>query len=146
MKLGLTGLKVVIPTPKVRHNSGFRRVNNKIVYGTVIEPEDGIFKVSVEVDKNSTKEEILDFTTESFEVKNRLTVFIKQKDKNGKRTRVIRDEWKAKVHPGSTEHYIPFNKNWIIKGYIVKDGFIRLFDFKELVGIDGYVIKVYEDE
>lgn len=145
MKLGLTGLKVVVPIPKVRHNSGFRRVNNKIVYGTVIEPEDGIFKVSIE-NKDSANEEILDFTLDSFDVKNRLTVFIKQKDKNGKRTRVIRDEWKARAHPGSTEHYIPFNKNWIVKGYIVKDGYIRLFEFKELVGINGHVIKVYEDE
>jgi hypothetical protein len=48
--------------------------------------------------------------------------------------------------PGLPEQYIPFAPNWIVKGYIVKDNGIQKFDFKSLVGVDGYTMEVLQPE
>ena len=83
---------------------------------------------------------------EIYELKDKLSVFTRTKDKHGRRTRIIRDVWRAKFHPGLPEQYIPFAKNWIVKGYIVKEGLTKMFDFKDLVGIQGYTMDVFHDE
>lgn len=133
----LTGLKINV-VGKTRKTKAAVRVSNKLIYGTVI--KDGeVYKVSIDKDENGEKEEILDFTPESFNIEGRSIVFLKKKDSN-RTVRVIRDEWKAKFHPGDTEKYIPFAEKWIVKGYVVKQGFINLFDFKELVSLKGYEI------
>lgn len=137
----LKNLKVVVAQPKRRYSSSEYVKQGKLIEGTVIEV-DGVYKVSIDLDGNGTSEElILDFTPRSFEIVGRKTVFTRTKDEYGHTCRIIRDENKAKFHPGSIEQYVPFSKNWIVKGYIVKEGFIKLFDFKTLVGINGYIVK-----
>lgn len=118
----------------------------KVLRGTVIIDKDGTYKCSVDYDGNGEITEILPFTKSSFELYGRQTVFIKEKDEYGRIVRVIRDELKSKVFPGSKDKYIPFAPNWIVKGYIIKDGLTKYFDFKELVGIDGYNIDVLHDD
>ena len=58
----------------------------------------------------------------------------------------IRNLINAKFMPGLPEQYIPFAPNWIIRGYIVKDNGTMKFDFKSLVGIDGYTMDVLHPE
>ena len=48
--------------------------------------------------------------------------------------------------PGLPKQYIPFAPNWIVRGYIVKDNGTMKFDFKSLVGIDGYTMDVLHPE
>ena len=131
-----TGLKINVVQKTKKTNSV--RVSNKIIYGTVIKDGD-VYKVSIDKDKNGEKEEILNFTPESFDVEGKTTVFLKEKDK-GRTVRIIRDEWEAKFHPGGTEKYMPFAENWIVKGHIIKKGFVKLFDFEDLVSLKGYEI------
>ena len=136
MKLDLHIKLAVVPKEKKTNV----RISNKIVYGTVIK-ENGVYKVSINVNKDNTnKKEILDFTPNSFDVVGKTSVFLKEKDEHGNNVRIIRSEWDAKFHPGTSDKYVPFAENWIVKGYIVKNGIIRLFDFKDLVGIDGYIM------
>ncbi len=137
----LQGLKIKIAEPKKQRTSSGPKRQGKLVHGTVIEQKDGNFKVEVDLDGNGIKiPKILDFTPESFDLTDKLSVFTRTKDKQGRRTRIIRDKWHAKFHPGLPEQYVPFANNWIVKGYIVKNGPIELFEFRDLVGIKGYTI------
>lgn len=138
-KIVLKNLKVAVVKHKSKNSDGYIK-QGKIVFGTVI-LVNGTYKVSIDKDGNDTSNElILDFTPRSFEIVGREIVFSKTKNEYGHYCRFIRDSFKAKFDCGSTERYIPFAPNWIIKGYIVKQGVQLLFDFKQLVGIEGYEI------
>ena len=131
--------KIKLAEPKRKIRQEYKK-QGKVICGTVIE-KDETFLVEIDLDNNGEKApKILNFTPESFEVKDRLTVFTRTKDDSGRRTRIIRNKWDAKFHCGSTEQYIPFCNNWIVKGHIVKNGDIELFNFEDIVGIKGYVI------
>lgn len=137
----LQKFKIKVAEPKKQHNSSVFKRQGKLVNGTIIEQNDGTFKVEVDLDGNGVKApKILNFTPESFDLTDKLSVFTRTKDKQGRRTRIIRDAWHAKFHPGLPEQYVPFSNNWIIEGYIVKNSSIELFEFKDLVGIKDYVI------
>lgn len=134
-----TGLKVVV-TEKKRTSSGFKRVAG-ITQGVIREDEQGNF--TVEIAGNDDKKEYLPLTEKSFNLTGKKYVFTRKKDKKGKRTCIIRDEFHSKFLSGLPEQYLPFNKNWVVSGYIVQNGLIRQFDFKTLLGIEGYNLGSY---
>lgn len=134
-----TGLKVVV-TEKKRTSSGFKRVAG-IVQGVIREDEQGTF--TVEIAGNDDKKEYLPLTEKSFNLTGKKYVFTRKKDKKGKRTCIIRDEFHSKFLSGLPEQYLPFTKNWVVSGYIVQNGLIRQFDFKTLLGIEGYNLGSY---
>lgn len=138
-------LKIKLAAPKKPKSQSFKRAS-KITTGTIREDEEGNFKVEVVVkDKLGLKNKLLlPLTPKSFEVKDKTTVFTKVKNERGHRVRIIRDAWHAKIHPGTT--YYPFDDKWVVKGYIVSDGLLKLFDFKDLIGIESYVYKEDVDE
>lgn len=138
-------LKIKLAAPKKPKSQSFKRAS-KITTGTIREDEEGNFKVEVIVkDKLGLKNTLLlPLTPKSFEVKDKTTVFTKAKNERGHRTRIIRDVWHAKIHPGTT--YYPFDDKWVVKGYIVSDGLLKLFDFKDLIGIESYIYKEDVDE
>ena len=134
--------KVAVPKPKRNKTSdGIKRITNKIVKGKVFQDKDGTYKVSINMD-NDPDLLILDFTERSYDLTDKLNVFSRTVDSKGRRTRFIRNTINAKYMPGLPEQYIPFAPNWIVRGYIVKDNGIKKFDFKSLVGIDGYTMEV----
>ena len=134
--------KVAVPKPKRNKTSdGIKRITNKIVKGKVFQEKDGTYKVSINID-NDPDLLILDFTERSYDLTDKLNVFSRTVDNKGRRTRFIRNTINAKYMPGLPEQYIPFAPNWIVRGYIVKDNGIKKFDFKSLVGIDGYTMEV----
>ena len=134
--------KVAVPKPKRNRTSdGIKRITNKIVKGKVFQEKDGTYKVSINID-NDPDLLILDFTERSYDLTDKLNVFSRTVDNKGRRTRFIRNTINAKYMPGLPEQYIPFAPNWIVRGYIVKDNGIKKFDFKSLVGIDGYTMEV----
>lgn len=134
--------KVAVPKPKRNRTSdGIKRISNKIVKGKVFQEEDGTYKVSITID-NDPDLLILDFTERSYDLTDKIDVFSRTVDSKGRRTRFIRNTINAKYMPGLPEQYIPFAPNWIVRGYIVKDNGIKKFDFKSLVGIDGYTMEV----
>lgn len=141
-RIKLTNLRVVVIQPKPKHTSSTKV--SKLLHGTVIE-EDGVYKVCVDYDKDGSKSEILEFTDKSFDLVGRKDVFTREKDKYGNTVRIVRDTWKSKFFPGSREKYVPFAKNWIVKGYIVKEGLIKKFEFKDLVNIEGYNVTHFDD-
>lgn len=134
-----TALKVVV-TEKKRTSSGFKRVAG-IIQGVIREDEQGNF--TVEIAGNDDKKEYLPLTEKSFNLTGKKYVFTRKKDKRGKRICIIRDEFHSKFLSGLPEQYLPFTKNWVVSGYIVQNGLIRQFDFKTLLGIEGYNLSSY---
>ena len=147
--LKLMPFKVAVPKPKRNKTSDdVKHTTNKIVKGKVFQDEDGTFKVSINMqnDEIHSALRILEFTERSYDLTCKTNVFSRTVDEHGRRTRFIRSEIHARFHPGLPEQYIPFAPNWIVRGYIVKDNGVMKFDFKSLVGIDGYKMDILHPE
>lgn len=141
--------KVAVPKPKRNKISdGIKRTTNKIVKGKVFQDENGIYKVSINMENDPVHPDllVLDFTERSYDLTGKTNVFSRTVDSKGRRIRFIRNLINAKFMPGLPEQYIPFAPNWIVRGYIVKDNGTMKFDFKSLVGIDGYTMDVLHPE
>ena len=141
--------KVAVPKPKRNKTSdGIKRTTNKIVKGKVFQDENGTDKVSINMENDPVHPDllVLDFTERSYDLTGKTNVFSRTVDSKGIRTRFIRNLTNAKFMPGLPEQYIPFAPNWIVRGYIVKDNGTMKFDFKSLVGIDGYTMDVLHPE
>ena len=147
--LKLMPFKVAVPKPKRNKTSdGIKRTTNKIVKGKVFQDENGTYKVSISMENDPVHPDllVLDFTERSYDLTGKTNVFSRTVDSKGKRIRFIRNLINAKFMPGLPEQYIPFAPNWIVRGYIVKDNGAMKFDFKSLVGIDGYTMDVLHPE
>ena len=145
----LMAFKVAVPKPKRNKTSdGIKRTTNKIVKGKVFQDENGTYKVSISIDNDPVHPDllVLDFTERSYDLTGKTNVFSRTVDSKGRRIRFIRNLINAKFMPGLPEQYIPFAPNWIVRGYIVKDNGTMKFDFKSLVGIDGYTMDVLHPE
>lgn len=141
--------KVAVPKPKRNKTSdGIKRTTNKIVKGKVFQDENGTYKVSINMENDPVHPDllVLDFTERSYDLTGKTNVFSRTVDSKGRRIRFIRNLINAKFMPGLPEQYIPFAPNWIVRGYIVKDNGTMKFDFKSLVGIDGYTMDVLHPE
>lgn len=141
--------KVAVPKPKRNKTSdGIKRTTNKIIKGKVFQDENGTYKVSINMENDPVHPDllILDFTERSYDLTGKTNVFSRTVDSKGRRIRFIRNLINAKFMPGLPEQYIPFAPNWIVRGYIVKDNGTMKFDFKSLVGIDGYTMDVLHPE
>lgn len=141
--------KVAVPKAKRNKTSdGIKRTTNKIVKGKVFQDENGTYKVSINMENDPVHPDllVLDFTERSYDLTGKTNVFSRTVDSKGRRIRFIRNLINAKFMPGLPEQYIPFAPNWIVRGYIVKDNGTMKFDFKSLVGIDGYTMDVLHPE
>lgn len=147
--LKILPFKVAVPKPKRNKTSdGIKRTTNKIVKGKVFKDEDGTYKVSISMENDPVHPDllVLDFTERSYDLTGKINVFSRTVDDKGRRTRFVRNLTNAKFMPGLTEQYIPFAPNWIVRGYIVTDNGTKKFDFKSLVGIEGYTMDVLSPE
>ena len=145
----LMPFKVAVPKPKRNKTSdGIKRTANKIVKGKVFQDENGTYKVSINMENDPVHPDllVLDFTERSYDLTGKTNVFSRTVDSKGRRIRFIRNLINAKFMPGLPEQYIPFASNWIVRGYIVKDNGTMKFDFKSLVGVDGYTMDVLHPE
>ena len=144
-------LKIAVAPPKkhkIRSDSGVK-LTGKSKHGVVFQDEDGTYKVyiSMENDPNYPDLLVIPFTERSYDIVGRTTVFTREVDERGKRTRYIRSELKAIFMPGDSKRYIPFAPNWIVKGHIVRENGTLKFDFDDIITIKGYDIFInYEDE
>ena len=141
--------KVAVPKPKRNRTSeGIKRTSNRIVKGKVFQDEDGTYKIAINMNNDTVNPDlrVLEFTERSYDLTGKTNVFSRTVDSKGRRTRFIRNPMNAKFMPDLPEQYIPFAPNWIVRGYIVTDKGVRKFDFRSLVGIDGYTLDVLQLE
>ncbi len=143
----------LIPKKRNIKNDSNKRLTPKLVKGVCFrEGED--FKISLNIkalkpdiiEKGQPDILVLDFTEESYELKGVTSVFDRNPDKNGKYTRYIRSETNAKFMPGSPERYVPFCRNWVCNGYIVRRNGKMMFDFNECIAPDGYDMLIHKED
>lgn len=130
-----------------------KKLTPKLVRGICFKEGDD-FKIQIDVkalkpdiiDKGQPDILVLDFTEESYELKGVISVFDRNPDNKGRYVRYIRNETNAKFMPGSPERYVPFCKNWICNGYIVRHNGKMMFDFNECLHPKGYDIFTSEED
>ena len=141
--------------PKKRNivHEGNKKLSPKLVKGICFKEGDE-FKIQVNIkalkpdiiEKGQPDILILDFTEKSYELKGVLSVFDRNPDKHGKYTRHIRNESNAKFMPGNPERYVPFCRNWVCSGYIVRVNGKMMFDFNECLHPKRYETVVDEED
>lgn len=125
--------KIAIPKKKKVVVKGIK-IEDKNVQGIVFIDEYNAYKVKIPSKNNL----ILPFTTDSFSIKGKTTIFSRYIDEKGRHIRYIRNEDKAKLSADNRALYIPFAPNWIVKGNIIRDNGVIKFDFLNLITKNGY--------
>ena len=152
--LTLSQFNVFKPTPKKRTNGNSnKRLTSRLIRGVCFKDGD-IFKIQIDaktlkpdiIEKGQPDILVLEFTEESYELKDVIAVFDRNPDKNGKYTRRVRSISNAKFMPGDTERYVPFCNNWICSGYLVRRNYKLMFEFNECISPKGYDTFVPEED
>lgn len=130
---------------KIVKSNTNKKLTTKLVQGVcIMDGEDFKIQVDVKALKPNIIEKgypdilMLDFTENSYELKDIVSVFDRIPNKKGKQVRYIRSLSDAKFMPGSQDRYVPFCNNWICSGYIVRHNGKMMFDFNECIKPKGY--------
>lgn len=131
---GLKGFTINIAKGRKRTVDKSITTISRLCKGTVIK-EDGEYQVRINIldDPNNPSFVTVPFTFESYDVKDRELVFEKNNTSNNRYICHIRDKYKASVFPGSKEQYIPFYKNVVVCGHIVRVLGRLHFSFKDVI-------------
>lgn len=128
---------------KSKHES--KSTGNKISRKcyAVVKVIDGEFKAIINIDckpihlrkgdKTINEQFILPFTKKSLDLKNKLYVFLKEKDKYGHCICIIRDNNTARLHPGVSTQYNTICDNLLIAGYIICKNNEMYFEYEDLI-------------
>ena len=123
---------------------------SKRMFGVVIE-DDGVLKCRIQTntEDEDIQYEVLPFTDMSFDLKNKTHVFLKNRDKYGKRVCIIRDKSKAFLYSGQHPEYKVLDKGLLISGYIITINNKRYFNYDNLVAfheLGAHINEIEEDE
>lgn len=109
----------------------------------VVKIIEGEFKAIINIDKHSIRikegdelsneQIVLPFTEQSLSLRNKIYVWLKQKDKYNHDVCIIRDSDKAANSPGIPEQYVPLKDNLLIVGHIIRRNGIMYFDYEDIV-------------
>lgn len=77
---------------------------------------------------------ILPFSEESFNLKGKTHIFLKEKNDEGKYVHIIRNKDISETYPGNSNKYTPLCENAIYKGYIMKIEKSLVFNVTEYIG------------
>lgn len=109
----------------------------------VVKEIDGEFKAVININKQhirlkegdelSSEQLILPFTERSLDLKGKIYVFLKEKDKYGHYVCVIRDTMNAELHPGLPTQYNTVHENLLLAGHIIRKNGIMYFEYEDLV-------------
>ena len=153
LSLGFNSFKL-IPKKRVIKHDGNKRLTSKLVKG-ICRIIDGEYKIQLDIRLikpdiiNDAHPDILviPFTEESYELKGLTNIFSKTCDEQGRYTRYVRNETSAKFYLNDSDRYVPFCRNWVCSGYIVRRDGKLMFDFNECIAPQGYtVMKIEEDD
>ena len=143
----------LVPKKKALKTDSNKKLTTKLVKGICIKDGDNwLIQLDVKalkpniIDKGQPDLLILPFTEESYDLKGVVSVFDREPDKKGKYIRYVRSETSCKFFPGSPERYVPFCKNWVCSGYIVRCNGKLMFDFNECIAPNGYCTFKEENE
>ena len=81
----------------------------------------------------SNEQLVLPFTEKSLSLKDKIYVWLKEKDKYGHRVCVIRDYNTAHLHPGIDTQYDAVRENLLLAGHIIRKDDKMYFEYEDLV-------------
>ena len=109
----------------------------------VVKEINGEFKAVININKQhirlkkgdelSSEQLILPFTKRSLDLKNKIYVFLKEKDKYGHYVCVIRDKMTANLFPGLLTQYNAIHENLLLAGHIIRNNGKMYFEYEDLV-------------
>lgn len=109
----------------------------------VVKEIDGEFKAVININKQhiclkegdelSNEQLILPFTEHSLDLKGKIYVFLKEKDKYGHYVCVIRDTMTANLYPGLPTQYNVVHENLLLAGHIIRKDGKMYFEYEDLV-------------
>lgn len=109
----------------------------------VVKEIDGEFKAVININKQhirlkkgdelSNEQLILPFTERSLDLKDKIYVFLKEKDKYGHYICVIRDTMTANLFPGLPTQYNVVHENLLLAGHIIRKNGKMYFEYEDLV-------------
>lgn len=140
MVVPLLGIKIHIAkgNKKKRNVSTESNIISRICRAVVIEDDEG-FKAKIAVNNEENSDVLLiPFTTESYNIKGKEIIFSKERIDNGRFQCIIRDKVSAILY-NDVEHYIPFKKNIVITGNIVRIDGKMYFQYKEFISFSPFV-------
>ena len=119
-----------------QETKSFKTVGKKCK--AVVIEDNGIFKAKlisspVENNENELKDiHIIPFSEESFNLKGKTHVFLKEKDKYGHLICIIRDEIESRISPGTNTQYDVLKKGLRLIGHVVNKHGKHYFNYEEL--------------
>ena len=93
----------------------------------------GKYDSVIEIDQSNDSRLILPFIEESLNLKDRTHVFLKNVDKSGKHTIIIRTKEQCHCYPGLPTQYDAVKENLLIAGHIISKNGKMYFDYEDLV-------------
>lgn len=109
----------------------------------VVKEIDGEFKAVININKQhirlkqgdelSSEQLILPFTKRSLDLKDKIYVFLKEKDKYGHYICVIRNPMTANLFPGLPIQYNAVHENLLLAGHIIRKNGKMYFEYEDLV-------------
>lgn len=109
----------------------------------VVKEIDGEFKAVININKQhirlkeedelSNEQLILPFTERSLDLKDKIYVFLKEKDKYGHYVCIIRDTMTANLSPGLPIQYNTVHENLLLAGHIIRKNDKMYFEYEDLV-------------
>lgn len=144
--------------PKRETNLKGNNISRKCL--AVVKEIDGEFKAVINLDKKyirlkegdelSNEQLVLPFTEKSLDLRDKLYVWLKKKDKYGHNVCIIRDSFTAHLHPGIPTQYDVFKENILISGHIVRKDGKMYFNYEDLVAFnylnESYIIDINVDD
>lgn len=133
-------IKIAIkPKHEVKHSSN--SISRKCY--AVVKEIDGEYKAVINIDKKhirlkegdevTNEQLILPFTEQSLDLKDKIYVFAKNKDKYGHNVCIIRNSITASLSPGLPVQYNVFHENLLIAGHIIRKNGKMYFEYEDLV-------------
>lgn len=109
----------------------------------VVKEIDGEFKAVININKQhirlkegdelSSEQLVLPFTERSLDLKGKIYVFLKEKDKYGHYVCVIRDTMTANLSPDLPTQYNTVHENLLLAGHIIRKDGKMYFEYEDLV-------------
>ena len=131
------------PTSKSKRESKLTGSNISRKCYAVVKEIDGEFKAVINIDKKyihlkegdelSNEQLILPFTKRSLDLKDKIYVFLKEKDKYGHYICIIRNIMTANLSPGLPTQYNTVHENLLLAGYIIRKDGKMYFEYEDLV-------------
>lgn len=127
-------LKVASPVKKERNS--YSKIGKKC--SAVVIEDNGELKARLVTSPVKDNEEfqeyiLLPFTNNSFKLKGKTHVFLKEKDKYNHHICVIRDSTTAIISPGVPSQYDALHKGLLVGGHVIRKNGKNYFNYEELI-------------